>query len=349
MTEIRVPKLNSNDAEYVLLEWLADEGSQVRPGDPLVLLETSKAVEELTGEHEGLLQRFVPEGGSCTPGQLIGRVGEARETVAAETGDGPLITAPARALMEERGLDVAQVRALGLPLVRVGDVERLLSVRSQPPRLPSGQRAVAATVTRSWQTIPAAFTAIKVDAGPALARAQRLTKELRVLVGLPELVIQAVAGVHEDHPLFFAEWLDGDFVRYSEAPHVGLTIDVGKGLFVPVVRDAAALTLAQIASAVMGFRMTAMRGSFSPDELTGANILVALNDAMLAVPIIHPGQSCAVSLCAPEPELRLAEDGTVTQRMVVSLGLAYDHRLINGRDALVFLQLLRDVLEGDIA
>jgi len=353
LADITIPKLNSNDVEYVIAGWLAEDGAQVEPGEPVVMIETSKAVEDVECAAGGVLRRLLPAGATCTPGQVIGRIGTpGLEPIAAEPGAapeaGPTITAPARELMEAHGITEEQVRALGISLIRRADVEALLDTGPPARTLTPVQRGMSATVTRSWQTIPAAYTAVTVEVGPALDRAKRLTRELRTLVGLPELLIQAIGRAHGEFPEMFAE-LDGQEIRLRD-PHVGITVDLGSGLYAPVVRDADRLTLAEISATAMRLRMTAMRATFTTDDLAGSTILLALNTdaaAVVAVPIVFPGHACAVSLCAPRPELALADDGTVVRRTVVTLGLAYDHRLVTGRDALRFLAALRDALEAE--
>ncbi|MGI5128086.1 2-oxo acid dehydrogenase subunit E2 [Pseudonocardia sp. CA-107938] len=351
MADITIPKLNNNDSEYVIAGWLAEDGAEVAPGEPVVLVETSKALEEVLCEDGGVLRRFLPAGATCMPGQVIGRIGGDPEPVSAPvtTEEGPTITAPARELMDEHGITDEQVRALGIALVRRSDVEGLLDAGPLATPLTPVQRGMAATVTRSWQTIPAAYTAITVEVGPALERAKQLTKELRTLVGLPELLVQAIGRAHAEFPEMFAE-LDGQQVRPRDA-HVAITMDLGSGLYTPVVRNADRLSLAEISAAAMRLRMTAMRGTFTSDDLADSTILLALNTdaaAVVAVPIVFPGHACAVSLCAPRPELALAGDGSVVTRTVVTLGLAYDHRLVTGRDALRFLAALRDALQAEV-
>jgi 2-oxoglutarate dehydrogenase E2 component (dihydrolipoamide succinyltransferase) len=361
LADITIPKLNNNDSEYVIAGWLAEDGAEVAPGEAVVMVETSKAVEDVVSEAAGVLRRLLPAGATCAPGQIIGRIGDqGPEPVVAEpvAVDGPTITAPARELMDAHGVTEEQVRALGIALVRRTDVEALIStgqipatpLDTRPPgrSLTSVQRGMSATVTRSWQTIPAAFTAVTVEVGPALDRAKQLTRELRTMVGLPELLIQAIGRAHAEFPEMFAE-LDGQEIRPRD-PHVAITIDLGSGLYTPVVRDAGTLSLKEISAAAMRLRMTAMRGAFSTADLAGSTILLALNTdsaAVVAVPIVFPGHACAVSLCAPRPELALADDGSVLQRTVATLGLAYDHRLVTGRDALRFLASLRDALEAE--
>ncbi|MET7463668.1 2-oxo acid dehydrogenase subunit E2 [Nonomuraea sp. NPDC005501] len=353
MGEIRVPKLNNNDSEYTLLEWLAEDGAPVRRDDPLVTLETSKTVDELVSEQDGVLTQLVRTGATCTPGQLIARVGPvpaARPKPDGEPGPepepvpeagGPIVTAPARALLDELGLDPALVAGLEVKVVRRTDVERLAAAIStaggQTRALSNHQRAVGRTVTRSHQTIPAGYTAIKVDVTPALTTARTLTRRLRRLVGLPDLLIAAVARLHADFPMFFAELVDDRTVRIPDRPRVGVTIDMGTGLYVPVIRDR--LTVPDIAERLAEFRRLAQHGGFGEEHLTGGNIVVTLHhdaDIIMAVPIVFPGQACAVALTSPQPE---------GGRTVAAIGLAYDHRLVNGREVVLFLQALKETLE----
>ncbi|MGW6502923.1 2-oxo acid dehydrogenase subunit E2 [Nonomuraea angiospora] len=424
MAEIRMPKLNTNDSAYVLLEWLVADGAPVRGDDVVASVETSKTVEELVSGHDGILVHLIPAGADCTPGQPIAHITSHPSPVAAGSGDeppstAPLITAPAQALIDELGIDPARVRALPVKVVRRADVERLAATGEPPPhppaptalspavtppavtppavtppavtppavtppavtppqetppavapsivpasaasgaaaspgaapasgvpagesvrRLSGNQRAVGRTVSLSHQTIPAAYTAIKVDVGKATAAARDLTKRLRKLVGLPDLLIAAVARLHQDFPLCFATLLDEDTAAVPDAPDVGVTIDLGTGLYVPVIRDAHNKGIEEIAGELAGFRRLAQRGGFRQEHLDGGNIVVTLHhdrDIVMAVPIVFPGQACALALTSPQRE---------GERTVAVIGLAYDHRLVNGRDAVLFLQALKEALEA---
>src|SRR6185369_11124304 len=102
----------------------------------------------------------------------------------------------------------------------------------------------------------------------------------------------------------------------------------------PVVRDAGTATIAEIARALTRHRVTAAGGTFRQSDLDGANITLTLHlDAhiSLAVPVVFPGQTCAVAVTAPRPELYLDDNGRPATRTVSQVGLAYDHRVINGR------------------
>ncbi|MFI6599991.1 2-oxo acid dehydrogenase subunit E2 [Nonomuraea sp. NPDC050536] len=361
MGEIRMPKLNTNDAEYTLLEWLAEDGARVERDDLVATVETSKTVEELASPEQGILSHALAAGKTCAPGQVIARVGErsAPRQDTQVTADGPVITAPARELLDELGIDPARVRELGVKVVRRADVERLAAGKAEPetpkepggqetPEKPSGQvrslpkhqQAVARTVSLSHRTVPAGYTAIKVDVGAALQRAREVTKQVRKLVGLPDLLVKAVAHLHDDFPLFFAHLVDDTTAELAEEAHVGVTVDLGQGLYIPVIRDTAGKTVEEIAEELAGFRRLAQHGGFREEHLSGGTITVTLHhdaDIVMAIPIVFPGQACALALTSPQ------RDG---DRTVAAIGLAYDHRLLNGRDVVLFLQALKERLEA---
>ncbi|GAA3212634.1 2-oxo acid dehydrogenase subunit E2 [Dactylosporangium siamense] len=214
--------------------------------------------------------------------------------------------------------------------------------------LTAAQRAVGVVVAESHRTVPAAFVAVKVPLDAAVEHARALTREHRRLVGVPELLIAAIGGLLATHPLCFARLVAPGVVHVPGTADVGVTIDVGKGLHVPVLRAVQATLVHDLATRLMAHRMTALRGTFRAGDLTGANILLALHtddDVTHAVPVVLPGTSCAVSLAGRQTELFLGPGGAVAQRTVVQLGLAYDHRVLNGRDALAFLRDLSAALQ----
>ncbi|MFI6294275.1 2-oxo acid dehydrogenase subunit E2 [Nonomuraea sp. NPDC050790] len=419
MAELRVPKLNNNDTEYMIVEWLVPDGAEVHEDDAVVLVETSKATEELPADTTGVLRHALKAGTWCHPDEVIATIGPPEPTPsttssaasvtgpaspapttattaatgtttpgattgataatdaaalsattpgitalgttssAASTtgaassaptsatagasagsagggaGDGPLVTAPAQALIDQHGITPEQVASLGVHLVRRADVERLLTAADRH-ELPRVQRAVARAVELSHQTIPAAYVAVRMDLTPALERTRALTKEVRRPVGVAEIFVQTVASLHTEFPLFFAR-PEGNHAVLSATPDIGVTVDLGEGLYVPVVHDAAGRTLKDVAGTLMKHRLAATTGDFKEADLTGANFVVTLHtegDVEMAIPFVFPGTACALAVTSPPggaPAL---------------IGLAYDHRLINGRDASLFLAALRTAVTG---
>ena len=366
MAEQRVPKLNNNDTEYLLTEWLVADGEPVRAGDPLLVVETSKAAEELEAAASGVLRQLAKAGDRCLPGEPVAEILDGSEPArpaepptAAKTGaktaakaaapeaGGPLVTRAAQELADGYGITAGQLAALGLAVVRSPDIEALHASRAadspaeaaaELPGVPLGrvQRGVARAVELSHRTIPAAYTVVRMDLGPALAHARAQTRAVRRPVGLAELFVQQVAALHGQFPLFFAA-IEGDRALVAEAPQIGVTVDLGEGLFVPCVRDAATRTIGEIATTLMRFRLAATGGGFRESDLGGANFVVTLHtdaDVVLAVPLVFPGTVCALAVTSP------------TDGSPANIGLAYDHRLINGRDAVLFLHALKNSVEG---
>lgn len=381
MTEIRIPKLNANDPSYLLVEWLVADGEPVSPEDPVAVVETSKATEELCAGHAGVLAVRTPAGTECRAGEVIAEVrapgapGPEEPThppppvaLPPEAATSPplVVTEPARALLARHGLAAETVRErTGRRLIRRADVAAVVAAAggarpaSVDPTAPDPepnqrvyplsrlQQAVAAVVTESHRSVPTGFVAVKAVLDRAIPFARRLSRTHRCLIGVPELLVRAVAAQHTAFPLCFAHLRDASTVVLSDAAHVGVTVDVGDGLQVPVVHHADRLRWRELAETMMRFRTTAMRGAFRPGDLAGGAILVALHndpDVTVAVPLVFPGQVCAVSLGGTQRELALDDGGRVTARPVAQLGLAYDHRVVNGADAVAFLRAVAGLL-----
>ncbi|MGE5291019.1 MAG: 2-oxo acid dehydrogenase subunit E2 [Micromonosporaceae bacterium] len=363
MHDIVIPKLNTVDVTYTLVEWLFDEGDVVPPDAPVAILETSKAAQEVTCESGGVLQHIVTPPAECELGAVIGRIfasHEERERFAAartegrESAEPPglIVTKYARDLMKRHGITDDRVRALGKSVIKTADIETLISKQDREPEprhIPSrAQRAVADIVTEAHRTIPAAFSVVKIYAAEALRLSRQLAGLERSMIGMPELLIKCVASLHSGFPLFFASIQpDGNAFPAKEA-HIGVTVDVGKGLYIPVVKNAGGRPIAHIARELMEFRVKALRGSFTESDLTGGNIAISLNDdvgIVLTQPLILPPHVCMLALCAMQDELYRDAVGELSARQFFYLGLSYDHRLINGREAAHFLGEIKKILE----
>jgi 2-oxoglutarate dehydrogenase E2 component (dihydrolipoamide succinyltransferase) len=381
--DLAIPVLNATDDEYVLVEWLVMPGVQVAAGEPVALVETSKAVNEVVATEAGFLVPRVAPGSVCRPGEAIGSVsatatdaaGGTSSPDAAPVRDGghpagpagrlvsgpdapaqPVISRAAQELIDEHDIAPDAIMGLGKRVIKRADVESLL--RAAPPpttRVPDGQRpsahqrAIALAVSRSHATIPAAFTMMKVDGGELSRRLRRAGEQAHAFIGPVEHVITGLAKLRPRFPYFFARVDDDLTVHPSDHTNIGVTIDVGRGLFVPVIRDADQVDLEGIAAALMNFRVRAMRRTITDAELNGGCITLTLHlepGVVLARPVVFPGQTCALSLCAQQRELRLDSAGQVACHEYFHLGIAYDHRVINGADAIRFLAAMRDELES---
>jgi 2-oxoglutarate dehydrogenase E2 component (dihydrolipoamide succinyltransferase) len=362
VTELVIPKLNNNDTAYDLVRWFYDEGEDVPDGAAVLLVETAKTAEEITAEKGGVLHRRRGEGTTCVPGEVVGHLfpdGAARAEFlvranAVEADDRPgdfVITEPARELMAAHGVATSALNRLGKRVIRRGDVEHLLheqpasAGRVEP--LGRNQQAVADVVAASHRQVPAAYVAIKVD----LAAVLRLRRESAGAGAVPyemlDVVVAAVGRQLRDFPHCFASLRDDRTIVVPRTADVGVTVDVGNGLYVPVVRDSATKTPTQINVLVKEFRRKASNGTLTDGDLAGGHIAVSVVDyaeVVMSVPMVLPPQVAMLSIGGLQRELRLGPDGVV-ECPVMQLGLAYDHRVINGRYAVRFLKAVRTVLQ----
>ncbi|RSM70850.1 pyruvate dehydrogenase [Actinoplanes sp. ATCC 53533] len=361
MHEITVPKLNSNDAGYVLTTWHFADGDAVPADAEIAVVETSKTAEELTIETGGVLQRRIAESQECRPGEVIGHLFPdeqerqrflAVEPPAESSGDvlaDLLITEPARELIDQYGIDIGDLRTTGKKVIGTADVRRLLAKdERRTHQLGRAQLAVAEVVTASHRTIPAAYALVSVAIDDALDALRLYAAREKVPVRLPELLIRCIADLTERFPLFFAAAHDNGTATLAGEARVGVTIDVGHGLTIPVVGGADLTSPATIARAMTAYRGKAVRQRLTAADLSGATIALSLpaGEVLLAQPIVPPGLSCMLALGATHSVPDLDVDGGLARRQVAYLGLSYDHRLINGRDAALFLGELKTALES---
>ena len=335
---VTVPKLNNNDAGYVLVQWLVTDGEAVDEGQPVALVETSKAVEEVVAGRAGVLRAALPPGADCAPGDAIAHLATGDATVAGAAVAGAAVAGAA-------GVPVGRPAAVGAPAATPTVAP---APAGAPLRLPAVQRRIAEAVTASHREIPAAFTVVRVGMDQALALVRGLTAETGAAVGLAELVVTVVARLHRSHPRIFAALTTSGEVVEADRPVIGVTVDAGTGLYLPVIRDAHELPIGDIADGLVDLRMKALRGRPREQDMRGMNFLVALNDApgvVFAQPIVPPGVTCALSVPAVLDEVFVAADGSPRARSVADLGLAYDHRLVNGAQASAFLGDIGDALQ----
>jgi 2-oxoglutarate dehydrogenase E2 component (dihydrolipoamide succinyltransferase) len=366
MQPIIVPTINSNDTDARLVTWAKGDGDTVQPGETLAVLETTKATFDLAAEIGGVLHTVVLASERCAYGATIGWIfadaGERAQFIHRQLVDEPavavatdyVLTKAAEALVEQYGIPPERLRALGKRVLKADDIDALLRTPPgpiAPLRLltPSeAQQSIARVVSRSRAAIPDSFLVKKIAVDAALAALAEFGRAQQVLLGLPDLLAWVVARRAGDFPYFFGELRDDLTFAPSQAGNIGVTFDLGDGLFIPVLREAGSKSLVEIAKALMGFRVRAMRGKFDASELRGGDLTISLNmdaDTVFVQPVILPPQTCMLAVGAVMPELTMGADGVVTQRRYLHLGVAFDHRVINGFHANAFANAIKMRIE----
>ena len=358
MAEIRIPRLNANDDEYTLIEWLHDDGVFVAAGEPFAVVETSKATEELEMPEAGHLRHAATALQQYRIGAVIAHRFDAeddahRHRLADEQHQEAatyVLTDEAQALADRHAVAPPRIAALHRRIVRAEDIRALIAdqpTAAAPAGTDDHQDAVAAVVTRSHREIPTAYAVIRVGLDTAEQVRAAVAQHTGTVIGVAELVIAAVGRAAPAYPRLYAPY--GQQPDLHAGVDVGVTTDLGHGLFLPVIPAGAGHELPDIAARLLEVRRKALRRSFTARDLgDGGHIAVSLNtdaDIVLAVPIVFPQHCCMVAVGATLTELVLDDAGGVRARDYLHLGLSYDHRVVNGREAMAFLRHVKDLLE----
>ncbi|HQS12850.1 MAG: dihydrolipoamide succinyltransferase [Sphingomonadales bacterium 35-56-22] len=171
-------------------------------------------------------------------------------------------------------------------------------------------------------------------------------KKHGVRLGFMGFFTKAVALAARDVPAVNAQ-IDGDEIVYHNYLDVSVAVSAPNGLVVPVVRNADAMSFAQIEKAIGDFGAKAKAGALTMDDMSGGTFTISnggVFGSLMSTPIINPPQSAVLGLHRIE-DRPVVRDGQVVVRPMMYLALSYDHRLIDGREAVTFLKIVKEAIE----
>jgi 2-oxoglutarate dehydrogenase E2 component (dihydrolipoamide succinyltransferase) len=175
---------------------------------------------------------------------------------------------------------------------------------------------------------------------------EKFEKEHGVKLGLMSFFVKAAVAALKKFPVVNAS-VDGDDIVYHDYYDVGIAVSSSRGLVVPVLRNAESLSQADIEKKIADFGKRAQEGKLTIDELTGGTFSITnggVFGSMLSTPIINPPQSAILGIHATK-DRPVAENGQVVIRPMCYLALSYDHRIIDGREAVLSLVAMKEALE----
>ena len=171
-------------------------------------------------------------------------------------------------------------------------------------------------------------------------------KKHGVRLGFMGFFTKAVALAARDVPSVNAQ-IDGDEIVYHDYLDVSVAVSAPNGLVVPVIRNADAMSFAQIEKAIGDFGAKAKAGTLTMDDMSGGTFTISnggVFGSLMSTPIINPPQSAVLGLHRIE-DRAVVRDGQVVVRPMMYLALSYDHRLIDGREAVTFLKIVKEAIE----
>ena len=171
-------------------------------------------------------------------------------------------------------------------------------------------------------------------------------KKHGIRLGFMGFFVKAVALAAKDVPSVNAS-IEGDEIVYHDYLDVSVAVSAPKGLVVPVVRDAHAMSFAEIEKAIAAYGKKAKDGALTAEDMKGGTFTISnggVFGSLLSTPIINPPQSAVLGMHRIE-ERPVVKDGQIVARQMMYLALSYDHRLIDGREAVTFLVRVKETIE----
>ena len=238
-----------------------------------------------------------------------------------------------------------------LPAVKAPIDTALLSGRPEQ-RVPMSRlrQRVAERLVESQSTAAILTTFNEVNMGPLIELRgrykERFEKEHGVKLGFMSFFVKAAVAALKKYPILNAS-VDGAEIVYHGYFDIGIAVGSPRGLVVPILRDADQLSFAEIERRIADYGARATQGRLAIDELTGGTFSISnggVFGSMLSTPIINPPQSAILGVHATR-DRPVVEDGQIVIRPVNYLALSYDHRIIDGREAVLSLVAIKEALE----
>ena len=277
----------------------------------------------------------------------------------------------ARRMMAETGLSVEEVKGSGRGgRIQTQDVVRALDERKAPepvvtrPTLPpsadEGQerivpmtplrKTIARRLVEAKNTAAMLTTFNEIDMSNVLALREkyqdRFTKQHGVKLGFMSFFVKAAIEALRSFPAVNAE-IRGTDIVYKDHYDIGVAVGGGKGLVVPVVREADRMSFADLEKTIAGLAVRAKENKLQMPELEGGTFTISnggIYGSMMSTPILPPPQSGILGLHAIQKRAMVVDDAVVIRPMMY-VALSYDHRLVDGREAVQFLVRVKDCIE----
>ena len=365
MKEVKVPVLPESINEATVAAWHKKPGDSVEVDDVIVEIETDKVVLEVPAEESGILTEILAEEGETVNEQQV--LGLLDDSADAKNGDTPQeeqVTQeePVKAAQlspEEAPKEEAKKEPVAAPEIpREEPAAAPVSQSSQPSsnrmeeRVPMTRirKTIANRLHSATQNTAMLTTFNEVDMSEILAmRAsykEAFEKKYSVKLGFMSFFVKAAVESLKKFPTVNA-YLDGDDIVYHAFCDVSVAVSSDRGLVVPVLRDAHKMGMHDIEKGIMDYAVRAQDGTLGIEEMSGGTFTISnggVFGSLLSTPILNSPQSAILGMHKTQ-ERPIAVNGEVVIKPMMYLALSYDHRIIDGKEAVQFLISIKEALE----
>ena len=379
--EIKAPTLPESVPDGTIATWYKQVGDSVTRDELLVDIETDKVVIEVVSPTDGVLQEILKEtGDTIVSNQAIGTVAAGvataaapAEAPAAESGAAPAASAAAtsapaspaaKKMIAENNVDATAIAGTGKAgRITKEDVASALTAPATAPMAASNGRLeervpmsrlrakVAERLLHASQSTAMLTTFNEVNMAPVMEIRNRYKQEFEkahdgVRLGFMSFFVRACTEALKRYPAVNAS-LDGADIVYHGYQDIGVAVSSPRGLVVPVLRNSDNMSLAHIEKGIRDFGEKARDGKLAIEDMTGGTFTISnggVFGSLLSTPILNPPQTAILGMHKIQ-ERPMAIDGQVVVLPMMYLALSYDHRMIDGKEAVQFLVTVKDLLE----
>lgn len=381
--EIKVPQLPESVTEAVLLEFHKKVGEFIKRGENFLDLETDKVVLEVPVSEDGVITEIVfPKGTTVKSGQIIAYLDTSakeeakadaatvvtiseRQPVADKTDPRKisfeLAMPAAKKIAADNSVDLKSINGTGkdgrilkedvLNKINGVGINSTVGTRLEKREpMSSLRKKVAARLLASQQENAILTTFNEVDMKPVMdLRAKYkdiFEKKYGVKLGFMSFFVKAAVAALQEFPVLNA-YIDKEDIVYHAYCDIGIAVSSSRGLVVPILRNAENMSLRDIELSIADFANKAKTGKLSIEEMTGGTFSITNGGtfgSMMSTPIINPPQSAILGMHAIK-ERAVVVDSQIVIRPMMYLALSYDHRLIDGKEAVSSLVKIKNMLE----
>jgi 2-oxoglutarate dehydrogenase E2 component (dihydrolipoamide succinyltransferase) len=376
MKDIIIPQLGESITEATIAKIKKKVGEGVNIDEVILELETDKITMEVTSDVKGVIKEIkYAEGATVAVGAVVavidtnGTVSQSdnqlkpqKEEIIKEASNEKILSPAASKIATEKKLDVNQINGSGKDgRITKGDVmgdgNNIITLttdnaaREERVKMSKLRRTIAERLKDSQNTAAILTTFNEVDMSAIIDIRNKykevFEKKHGIKLGFMSFFVKAVINALKEIPSVNAE-IRGDEIIYKNYYDMGVAVGTEQGLVVPIIRDANLKSFAMIEKEIGDYGKKAREGKLTMKELTGGTFTISnggVYGSLLSTPIINPPQSGILGMHKTQ-ERPVAINGKVEIRPMMYLALSYDHRIIDGKEAVTFLIRVKEAIEA---
>ena len=342
--DIIVPTLGESIVEATVSKWIKQEGDYVDVDEPIVELETDKVTLEVPANISGLIEKvIISEGETVEVGQILGSLKKGEKKPSSSKQDVQSEQVPAKNLSIEPEKEIKKELEVSNPNLKTS---------KQEERVPMSRlrKAIAKRLKEAQNNAAMLTTYNEVDMTEVMKIRSNFQpdfeKKHSVKLGFMSFFVKASIEALKEFPAVNAE-INNEEIIYKNYYNIGVAVGTSEGLVVPVLKNAEHMSFPEIEKNIVSFGTKARDGSITISDMSDGTFTISnggIYGSLMSSPILNPPQSGILGMHKIQKR-PIAINDKIEIRPMMYLALSYDHRIIDGREAVSFLVKVKENIE----